>query len=354
MKLSQKDVEEKTEAALRACLESAPFLEITVIKQGALIEGFQPDLIARVSLAGEEKLLVVEVKNNGQPRFAREAINQLARYRHTKALAHSYGIVVAPYISPQAAEMCEKENFGYLDLAGNCRLTFGTVFIERKGNPNPFAERRDLRSLYSPRASRILRVLLVNPRRTWKVEKLSVEASVSLGHVSNIKKLLLDREWISDGRDGFSLIEPEQLLKEWSENYSFRKNQVRDYYSMSSVSDIEAELVEACGRFGLRYALTGFSGAARLAPFVRYSAAMAYVDRYEPEFPEALAIKEVATGPSVRILTPYDEGVFYDAQEIDGIQIASPIQVYLDLKGIRGRGEEAANTLLREVIRPGW
>jgi hypothetical protein len=56
----------------------------------------------------------------------------------------------------------------------------------------------------------------------------------------------------------------------------------------------------------------------------------------------------------VTLLEPYDAGVFYGAKEIDGVCVASPVQVYLDLRGFRGRGEEAAVKLLDEVIRPQW
>ena len=53
-------------------------------------------------------------------------------------------------------------------------------------------------------------------------------------------------------------------------------------------------------------------------------------------------------------LGPYDEGVFYGTQVIDDIRIVSPFQIYLDMKGYRGRGEEAAEVLLRDVIKPKW
>ena len=47
-------------------------------------------------------------------------------------------------------------------------------------------------------------------------------------------------------------------------------------------------------------------------------------------------------------------GVYYGAKDIDGVRVVSPVQVYLDLRGFRGRGEEAAVKLLDEVIRPRW
>ena len=42
---------------------------------------------------------------------------------------------------------------------------------------------------------------------------------ISLGQTFNVKKLLLDWEWITASRTGFSLVQPEALLREWSENY---------------------------------------------------------------------------------------------------------------------------------------
>jgi hypothetical protein len=73
---------------------------------------------------------------------------------------------VAPYISPVSAEICRKEGVGYLDLAGNCRLSFENVFIRREGIHNPFAVKRDLRSLYAAKSARVLRVLLMR-NREW-------------------------------------------------------------------------------------------------------------------------------------------------------------------------------------------
>jgi hypothetical protein len=68
----------------------------------------------------------------------------------------------------------------------------------------------------------------------------------------------------------------------------------------------------------------------------------------------ALSRKEVPSGANVTLLSPYDDGVFYGAAEVDGLRIASPVQVYLDLVGYRGRGEEAATFLLEQVIERTW
>jgi hypothetical protein len=81
---------------------------------------------------------------------------------------------------------------------------------------------------------------------------------------------------------------------------------------------------------------------------------MAYVEDEIDELAENLEIKLVDSGANVMLLKPYDEGVFYGVETKDGSVIVSPIQIYLDLCGIRGRGEEAAEALLDRVIRKTW
>ena len=51
---------------------------------------------------------------------------------------------------------------------------------------------------------------------------------------------------------------------------------------------------------------------------------------------------------------PYDAGVYYDVTTKEGSRVVSPVQLYLDLIGFKGRGEEAAKALLEEVIKPLW
>ena len=228
------------------------------------------------------------------------------------------------------------------------------MYIEQTGNQNPFSLKRDLRSLYSPRAERVLRVLLNGPGRAWKTQELSLEAGVSFGQVSNIKKLLSDREWIERSSKGFTLKEPEKLLTEWAENYSYRKNTIREFYTLKSLAEIETEIATVCTENKVKYALAGFSGAARIAPFVKYQRAMAYTDSSVEKIISLFSLKEVTTGANVLLFTPYDEGVFYGVKEIDNVRTVSPVQLYLDLINMKGRGEEAANEILGKVIKPAW
>ncbi len=68
----------------------------------------------------------------------------------------------------------------------------------------------------------------------------------------------------------------------------------------------------------------------------------------------ALGLKNVSTGPNVTLLEPYDEGVFYKTTYYGQFPVVSPVQLYLDLNGYKGRGEEAAQFLYEQRIEPLW
>jgi len=342
----------EAERALWECLERVPFLSIKRVQREPRLGSASPDIALKLRTPDGEQMMLVEVKNSGQPRIAREGVNQLLQYR--SKVPQAYGVLVAPYVSPQSAQICTESGIGYVDLAGNCRLSFRQVHLEREGRPNPAPQRRVLRSLYSSKTTRVLRVLLLDPKRTWKLQPLAQEAGVSLGQVYNVKKLLADREWIRSSDEGLRLVDPGPLLTEWSQNYTYRRNAARDFYLLDTPPEIESKLATACRYRSVQYALTGFSAAARLAPMVRYQRVTAYVNGDLGDLVKTLGLKEVPSGPNVTLLSPYDEGVFYGAADVNGIQIVSPVQTYLDLIGFRGRGEEAATFLLEQVIQRQW
>ena len=64
---------------------------------------------------------------------------------------------------------------------------------------------------------------------------------------------------------------------------------------------------------------------------------------------DALGWKAVTTGSNISLLIPYDDGVFYGVKDMDEIAIASPVQTYLDLQSVRGRGQEAAQAVRKEI-----
>jgi hypothetical protein len=352
MKNTASEFEKQAKDAIQACLSDVPFCQVKswADPDNAADDGI--DFIAKVATLTGEQTLVIQAKSNGQPRWARSAVGELALYRSKNPEA--YCIFVAPYITEEAGRIAAENNVGYIDLAGNCRIAFNQIYIRREGRENNLTTRRDLRSLYSPKAERVIRVLLLEPKRGWKVEELAKAADVSLGQVSNVKKLLEGREWLKREKAGLELVAPKKLLAEWAENYEPKRSKAKSFYSLETPGTVEAKVAESCHGLGVRYAITSFSGAARLAPAVRYQRASIYVEEKLDEVALKAGLKPVTTGANVTLIEPYDAGVFFGAVTIGGAEVATPVQIYLDLVGLPGRGSEAAEALLREVIERSW
>jgi hypothetical protein len=91
-----------------------------------------------------------------------------------------------------------------------------------------------------------------------------------------------------------------------------------------------------------------------LAPAVRYQRVTAYVADDIDLIAKQLDLKPVSSGANVTLIAPYDDGVFFGTRDAFGAPVVSPVQVYMDLMPIKGRGEEAAVSILEEVIKPQW
>src|SRR4029450_6007036 len=144
------------------------------------------DLMVKFKLAEHEQTMVVDVVSLGQPRQIRAAVTRLSDAR--RAIPTAYPVAASVYIGSQSARILKDNNLGYVDLSGNCYLAFENVLIEKDGKRNLPPSTSPLRSLFAPRATRVVRVLLAEPSRAWRLEELAKAAAVSLGHSHNVVK----------------------------------------------------------------------------------------------------------------------------------------------------------------------
>ena len=324
-----------------------------------------PDFLAEVELKNPSNgggtvpyTLLVEVNANGQPRWARIAADRLTRYvqrAHAEGFPRAYGIFIAPYVSDTSAAILREHGHGFLDLAGNGQLALGGIYVERTGRSNPFSEQSELRSLFSPKASRVLRILLMYPYKPWRMTALAAAAGVSYGLVAKAKPLLLDREWAHVTSRGLAMVKPDDALHHWAAAFRRRREHVHNYYSLGNRQEAELRLAEAAEALGAGYALAGNSGAERFAPHISYHRAAAYVESNQIQrIAHHASFREVDRGANVQILDAYDDGVLHGKERIGGIWIAHPIQLFIDLTHTRARGDEAATFLYSQIIKLNW
>lgn len=317
----------------------------------ARIGNQQADLLIKFRLGDQERHLVLEICSLGQPRQIRAAVTRLQEVK--RELPSAYPIAAALYIGPQSARILKGNGLGYIDLSGNCHLAFDTVLIEKEGKRNTRPSSRPLRSLFAPRATRVIRLLLIDPTRLWRLEELARAAGVSLGHSHNVVKRLEDLAWVErDERQRLRLAKPADLLESWCESYSYRANEISSYFVPERVSRrFMADIARAADAQGRRYAFTLGAGLSLVAPHLRVPAIHGYVEGDPAPVAAALGLRPASEAEgALHVLTPYDPGVFSGVLEKGGLKVVCLPQLYADLAHYERRGREQAEHLRREAM----
>ncbi|WP_245321339.1 hypothetical protein [Bradyrhizobium sp. NAS96.2] len=308
------------------------------------------DIVAHIQIGNEPRLLLCEVKSSGQPRHVRSGLLDL-RNLAARLGRKAVPIFIAPYLSPEAQAVCRENNVGFVDLAGNARLVFDSVFIEKLVAYAPPAERRELKSLFKPKSAQILRLMLREPKQAWRVADLARDADVSLGHVSNVRAGLLDREWARLSEDGLLLSEPGVLLDAWRAAHEPLEAKRVGFYTVlhgKALEEAARHVLDPHSRAG-RAVFASFSAAHWLAPYGRTATQYFYADSAGVELlKQQLKLAPSSKGENVVVMVPKDDGVFRDAIEpAPGVFCTSDVQTYLDLCTAGERGGEAAEHLRR-------
>ena len=334
--------------ALQAFLTDLPRTRLDSLRPATPVEMI--DIRGQFHLDQEVIRLFCEVKTSGQPRYVRAALDQLARIPRDR---HSVAMVIAPYLSKQSRALCRQDGAGYLDFEGNALISAGSVHIEREVASQPKAEKRSLRSLFKPKSARILRRLLREPHRPWRVTELAEAAGVSVGHVSTIGNELKDRGWVEQTDEGLVVTEPDALLDAWVVEYELPAGREQSLYTHLHGSALDNALMSAMSEPSSgRLIFRSYSAADRIAPYARNANRYLYADDNALDrLTRELRLNEAEKGGNVLVIVPDEDGVFDDAIEpMPRIPCTSPVQTYLDLQHSGERGREAADHLRQEML----
>lgn len=324
------------------------FLRLPNIQKYEVVHKTEDGFIASVEMDdGYEFNLNVYFLNRVFPSTIMKLIE-----KHDKS--HGTGVLVAPYISERTAQICEDNGMGYFDYAGNCWFVGHSIFLSEKGNKNPQPKEQKSVSIFertSVVSSCILRELLGDVTKVWKLKHLAEKVDCSIGQVSKLMNVLMENVWAEKSADGYKIINPESLLLEWSRNYGKKAITSYSCYSLDNVSVIEERLKKLKTDMGIDSYLTGLSGGVRYAPVVRYNKVHVYIAPEDiKEAIRYMDMKEVDSGSNVVILPLENNSYIKDYRVIDESAVVSPVQIYLDSMQIKGRGEEMAEAVLRKEI----
>ena len=319
------------------------------------IESPEPAVdFAAILSVGENRIRIIgEIESSGRPSRIRGTIAQLREYatRHPDSIP----VLVVPYLGDRGQQTCRAEGIGYIDLSGNCYLRWNSVYIDRvREGARPSIPKR-APSLFSDKASLVIRSALDSLGRPQQVRELARQLGLSPAWVSEVLKRLISAGYAARVDERTVISRPLDLLSDWAESYSFaRRNDLRSFFCEAQTPEQVIDRVASVPAPAAgRYALTLHAGASLVAPFSKYHEVHIYVDpsglreETESQWIRALGLRPVEAGANVYLAWPYyKEGAFYGARQINGVWVVSDVQLYVDLYNYPLRGREQAEYLL--------
>ncbi len=340
---------------------------VTWLKEVAVEAETEPlwDLTARISLpAGKTAVLAVECKKELRPSQFPIIAARFADALAPRGKEFIVPVLALPWISPRMAELCAEYGWSWYDLAGNCHLDVpGLLRISRTGHAPVHEVPKPRASLKSWAAAAVVGAVL-NPkhaRRVWTQRHIQLASSsdVSLGLVNKVVRHLMDEAFVEAlPEGGFHLSDPVRLLHAWRDAYRFEKHERLGCFTLMDRRKL-TKAIAKLGEDGMDTAYAAFSAADLLAPHVRQPKTWVYVShRQVDQFMKETEAKRVDSGDNLVVLIPADECVLdgqvpVTTQGID-VRCTSAIQTYVDLWHCGGRGQEAAEAVMEQKLKPAW
>jgi hypothetical protein len=272
------------------------------------------------------------------------------------------------------AEIAQNEpqlNIGYIDMAKNMLLDSEGIFIEVKGNKNPYKAKRNEANWERESTARVLRLLLApdHIRKYWKQREIAVESMpvLSLGAVNKAVKLLRDEDFLKKSSKGIQIYRQSELLRQWASSYRSSFLLEREYYTPLHGDSIEKALItyfksreqtESTQQY--EAALSGASAAQQHAPYLRNTITeMSITDNSAHEnlkfLVESLKLQKVQKGANLIVKQHLESAPFQKSIQLkSGLVTTSHIQTFLELYSKSDREKEAAEHLMTMKLTPLW
>lgn len=306
-------------------------------------------------LAGRPLSLLIEVKKSVYPRDVRDILWQIRRFERSPRLA-DVPMLAAVSISPGAKELLLKEHVGYFDTGGSLYIPAegAYVFIDK---PPPQTLEKSIRTLFKGKRAQVLHALLISPNEWFGVKSLSALAQVSPATTSDTLSAIERFEWVEAKGSGPAkerrLVQPGLMLDEWAQQRPSASKERKYFVSAVGMDSFANRLAEACKVHNVQYALTREAAAQIYAPFL--SSVSRFVCRMPPTDAaqavlSSLEARIVSEGANLSVIETASQGEYLFREEINGVWLASPVQVYLDLLQGSGRSQEMAQHLRRERL----
>jgi hypothetical protein len=343
LRLSEAHAVRQAEAILRQWLDADVHFERASAGKDA-----GADLLVRVG----RPVLAIEVKVTSDSSSIAPMVAQ-ARQNASRIGKAAVPVVVVPFMGEVGRRLCEKAGVSWFDLSGNAEIVAPGLRIHVEGKPNKYKKPGRPSTVFSPRSSRIVRQLLMNPDRAVTQRELARLAGLNEGFTSRIVHKLEDDDHLErDDAGALHVKSPDLLLDAWRETYDFSKHRIlRGHIASRSSEDGLGRLSDVFKKKKVRCAVTGLGAAWLLTKFAGFRLMTVFVAE-EPSdaLLNAAGFRAEERGANTWLVVPNDEAVFTGVEERDDVPCVHPVQAYLDLKAQPERSDEAAVELRKQLL----
>ena len=259
-------------------------------------------------------------------------------------------LLLCPHIPEPLAADLRREGLPHADLNGRLFVSLPDILLDRRPGAVVFRNPRTGPDPFSPKASRLVRILLCRRDVPVTQEELVRQTGVSRAVVSQVLGQLADDDLVersgAGGRNApasYRLADFDRLLEAWKQADNWQKRAAVHQFSVLSNQPeaIAQKVVDSLGAESI--AFTQWFAAWLRRPHTIPPVVSAYVK--DRRLLEVIPARRVTTGGNLWLIIPEDEGVFSGGRESQGFPLASDVQIYLDLLQVGQRGPEAAHEL---------
>jgi hypothetical protein len=326
------------------------------------VENKQVNAQLRVTVGHKPVTILIEVKKALFPRDVRQALWQIREFEsatnHTPGAEVPVWMLVSEAISPGARQMLQQERVGYYDGGGSLFLPApGAYFYIDK--PPAKAMAKSMRSVFSSRRAQVCHVLLLNHQKWFRGQELAHLAEVSPATASQVLMELERLEWvIAEGlgpNKKRRVQAPGAVLQHWIQHLALMRPPVfrRYFVPLLNVEQPQEPMGRIFHLHAVPYVISFEAAAQRYASFL--SGLSQVRCRMMPGRAADAALSELGAlavneGGNFAVTDAISSGDLVFRERIDGLWLASPIQVYIDLLRGEGRSREMAEHLRKERI----
>ncbi|MBT1536546.1 hypothetical protein B7R78_0005200 [Ralstonia solanacearum] len=341
---------------LRASLQSMP--GVTSEVEALEFAGRNPkvDAVVALKLPNHAYTVLVQFKRTVYPRDARDVIWKSEMLREVRQplsnTLPTVPMVVAESISDGAKELLRSEQVAYFDSGGSLFLDApGAYLYVDKAAPK--ALRKTVGSLFTGKRAQVMHAMLVHHHKWLGVSTLAKLSQVSTATVSEVMREAERFDWMDVRGQGPSkermLTMPGPLLDTWAKQAPPAPVESQRYFvPRLKGNELVAQLHRCMADAQAHYVLTAEAAAQRYAPFLSQLSLIrsrAGGPSAVHEALQTLGARPVEEGANLEVAPLQVPSDLLFRNLADGMWLASPVLVYLQLLRAEGRSKELAEHL---------